>query len=407
MFGLILYLMERSVMLVRRVYARCPHAGCHEPVPLPVVHCPNCNVEHTRLIPGRYGFLWRECQCGYPSLPTTFWLGRASMPCYCPECAKPLLSALFGASVHVPIYGGPSAGKTMYMMATSYQLLETGGPDLSASMLDPRAERDYERSWKPAFESGQVREKTVDILPDAFLLGLKRKLGMPLSLYLYDPAGEALIREEELKTHKFLDFVDGIAILIDPLTIESLSEVYAGKGGPDVSSTTSKLEPREAVQRVVNVLESRGRLTRGAQFARRVAVILTKVDLPSIAQELGVQSQPSLPDRWDEAGQHTSATIRVWLDHHEPGLVQLLEMRFAQVRYFAVSSQGQVGTGGKAFSPIQALTPLIWLLSSQRILTRPILAFGGYKLAELLAVGAVLAPVGYVLYQVMSLLLQF
>jgi hypothetical protein len=109
----LLFCTERAVVLARSGYAKCPHAGCHEPVPLPLFYCPNCGAEHSKLIPGICGIFYRACSCG-TSLPTTFWLGKGKLRSACASCRRPLHQQLFRDSAHVPIYGAASSGNNVY-----------------------------------------------------------------------------------------------------------------------------------------------------------------------------------------------------------------------------------------------------------------------------------------------------
>ena len=387
----LLFCAERSVIFVRSGYAKCPHSGCHAPVPLPVFRCTECGVEHDQLIPGRFGLLSRACQCGLRKLPTLFWLGKGQLSSFCPRCRKPMREELFGANVHLPVYGGPSTGKTMYMMAATWQLLRDDLPNVKGSLIEEAARRAYDQSWKAGFEAGRVREKTADRLPDAFLLSLRRDTGLPVSLYLYDPAGEALTSGADLEGHRFISYIDGLLLVIDPLTIPSLAERFREAGGPDVSATTSREDPDEVVHRVVNALENHARLSRRRGFGRRIAVVLTKADLPGIQEALGVRLSGKAPTaNWDEAGKTQSATIRAWLGRNEPSLLALLETRFKAVRFFAVSSLGHQPSVGMPFRPAGVLPPLVWLLSTRQVLRTPRLAKIRGRFMEIAAVAAVI-----------------
>lgn len=124
--ALLFFTVERAIIAVRSGFAKCPHAGCHKPVPNPIFFCSSCGVPHTRLVPGRCGVFYRVCagEFGRPGcgarLPTTFLLGKSKLKSACNHCNQPLDGRLFGGSVHVPIYGGPSSGKTMFMMAATW-----------------------------------------------------------------------------------------------------------------------------------------------------------------------------------------------------------------------------------------------------------------------------------------------
>lgn len=387
-----LYCTERAVMLVRSGYAKCPHAGCHASVPLPVFLCPACGERHTRLIPGRFGLLRRVCKCDRAVLPTLFLLGKGALPSQCPRCSREMRGELFLGNAHIPIYGGPSAGKTMFMMATAWQLLEHQLGRVSASLIKETDQRSYEGRWRPAMEMGRVLDKTVESAPDAFLLGLQVRLGLPLSLYLYDPSGEALLSEEKLRDHAFLRYVDGLALIIDPLALPAMLERCQRSGGPDLQEGTSREAPAEVLHHMINEMERQGILPRGEQFRRRTAVIFSKGDIRLVQQEFGVALGSEAPaGRWAKLGQASSPKIREWLARNERNLLQILETKFAHLRFFLVSALGHAPEERRAFAPQQALEPLCWLLSGRRALSHPVAARVATRLTELAAALTMLA----------------
>jgi hypothetical protein len=390
--GLVLYLMERGMTLARKGYAKCPHAGCHSPMSQPVYLCPECYEGHTKLIPGRYGILWRQCKCGKKSLPTLSWFGKSRLDSICPKCTKEMHGELFATNIHVPIYGGPSAGKTMFMTAAVWQLVEGAYERLTAHLIDENQRKDYEHTWKTAFESGRLLQKTVDTLPDAFLLSMKGKFGLPASLYMYDPAGEALEREEELSGHRYLKYFDGLALLIDPMSFSSMQAKYDTSLHPEFAKV-SETNPHEILNRVINVLENLAKLSRRRRFRRCIAVVITKADLPTVQQEMGISLTDEMPvGNWHSLGNAESGKIQMWLERNEPAFLQLLTTRFSDVRFFATSALGEApGAVSKPFEPKGVLMPLCWLLSKRRTLTSPVLAHIGGRLAEMTAVLAVLA----------------
>jgi hypothetical protein len=387
----ILYSVERAVVLARAGYAKCPHKGCHEPIPLPTFECPDCGLRHDRLQPGRHGVLRRQCRCGR-HLPTLFWLGKGKLPSLCNHCERPMLDELYGGSIHVPIYGGPSSGKTMFLTAGTHGLMAGEVEGLDVDLIDPIARRDWSTKWCPEFEQGIKRLKTSEEHPDAFLLSVRRRFGLPISLYFYDPAGEALESDEHLASHNFIRYFDGLVLLLDPLSIGSFAEEYREAGGPDLQLTTSKTDPSEVINHVVNVLETHANLSRSKGFKRRVAVVLAKADIPHFASTAGIALSDDAPEgRWRDWGEEQSELLRTWLKKHDSALVQLLETRFADIRYFAASAQGHEPRPGVPFTPRQTLDPLGWLLSRRKVLSRPLLARIGGRMAEGAAVLLTLA----------------
>lgn len=383
--ALLLGLMERAVLRARSGHARCPHAGCHAKVALPVFACPACGAKHQRLVPDQHGVFRRTCACGH-RLPTAFWLGKGRLPSFCPTCARPMHTALFDTSVHVPIYGAPSAGKTMLLMASVWTLGERKLGDLNAAFIDPDEEELYRRRWKPSFEKGVMRDKTTELYPEAVLISLRRDHGLPVSLYLYDAAGDVLTRETHLAEHRFLRFHDGMIFVIDPFALASVRRALGGG-----SEESDDEDIRTQLQRLHNALTRHQAVGKGGRTNQPLAVVLSKTDRPGVRALFGLgREEPRMKEDWRESGAGESAAIEAWLRREEPSFSQALGTWFAEVRFFAVSATGGA-EAGSAFRPGAAVAPLLWLLSRRAALQRPIPARAAGLAGEWAAAGAVAA----------------
>ena len=385
---------DHVIIFIRSGYAKCPHAGCHRPIPLPVFHCPECKTKHDHLYPGRYGIFHRSCQCGKAKLQTLFWTGKGKLVSSCPFCKKFLHEELFGKNMHIPIYGGTSAGKTMLMMSITWALLEGKLNDVSAYLIDESAKKTYQKQWKVDFENGREMEKTKEMLPDAFLISMKRRNGLPNSLYLYDPAGEANIQEEFLEGHRFLKFIDGIALVIDPFSLNTFSKFLSDSADIDPYSRPSLVAPDEIVHHIVNVLESQAGLSRRESNKIRLAVIITKTDYDIVRETMGIDTEgfdeKTSHTDWNDSHIEESRKTRLWFEQNEPALIQLIETRFKNVRFFCVSSMGHSLAKKAAFTPRKVLDPMCWLLSNSLSFSRPDLFQMGLKAVEVLAVVTIL-----------------
>jgi hypothetical protein len=123
---------DRVRRCVRRASYECPTD--HERFSLPVYVCPACRAEHHRLVPGRWGILRRECQCGKAALPTTVMKRRQRVPQPCPWDHP--MSGFLGFAENVPIalVGGRSSGKSAFLGGA---LLEIDTPDVGMLLPAP------------------------------------------------------------------------------------------------------------------------------------------------------------------------------------------------------------------------------------------------------------------------------
>lgn len=382
--GLMLRVMERTVTRLRTGTVRCPHAGCHEAIDIPLIRCPNCTEEHRGLLPGSCGLLYRRCQCD-TLLPTMFLLGKGHLPAACPACRGPLVAGLFVENIHVPVYGAPSAGKSMWMTAVLHQLIDRP-EDLHTSFVRDEDRMTWTNDWKPAFERGARRHKTIVRPPSAFLLSVARERGLPVSLYLYDPAGETLETEEGLRRQAYLEYVDGVVLMVDALSLNPLAEAWRARtASPSLPAKTAQGSVREIVHRIILERSRRAGHTSRDQLPIRLAIVLGKADLAGVCEALGVSN---IPERFEEGGTEVSATIAAWMRRHDPAFITLVEAHFREVAWFVATSEG--APSAQTFEPHGVLAPLRWILQRRAALARPWLTALRRPAAEGAALGTLL-----------------
>ncbi|SMF55149.1 hypothetical protein SAMN02982917_3047 [Azospirillum oryzae] len=355
--------MEQAVLLVRRFIFVCP--SCHARLPLPVYLCDGCGAAHPRLIPSEFGIMRHRCRCGRP-LPATVLLNRGRLKSKCPECGALLAREHMEAKKHfIPIVGGPSVGKSVYMFELCRKMRETVslGPSMTWRFLDANTERLYNQVIS-RMDSGQPPDKTSAVLPRAFDL-LLEGAGQRQALYLYDPAGEAFLDAANLTAHKFLGYPSGIVFIIDPFSLQAVREQYRTQlaGTPGLRPSTASIE--DTLTRLINVLEAQFGLGARDRVKAPIAVVINKVDAFDLDTQIGeaaVQKAAAQPD--ESVEQRRNRVIRASLiKWGQANFVQRVEGRFTTVAYFSVSALGRSPDRmTRAFEPRNVLDPALWIL---------------------------------------------
>jgi hypothetical protein len=367
----LVYLSERAYLALKQFFTVCP--ACHSKRPLPDYFCPKCGAVHLhrRLIPSSYGILHRTCQCGQ-SLPTTFFLKRGELPSKCPDCNEMLEAGHTEArKAFLPVFGGPSVGKSAFLFSAVRQIVEEEAPrlGLQTSFLESRTESDFQRICQQLSE-GRPPDKTLSALPRAFNLKLQKSGQSPRVLYLYDPAGEAFNEIEGMVLHRYQEYLSGLVFLIDPFTIPAVRAEYSDRmAAVESALNPSRLPVEDALSRILISLEENFGLTRGAQLKAPLAVVLNKVDAFDLEQRIGepavqarVKSSSTPLDPETARNQLLREQLIRW---DLGGLVQQLETRCARIRYFTCSSLGHMpDASGRAFEARGVLEPVMWILSA-------------------------------------------
>ncbi|HEY0378371.1 MAG TPA: SH3 domain-containing protein [Pyrinomonadaceae bacterium] len=357
---------EYLSMVWRRIFLVCPNSECYQKIGLPIYICPNCGVKHHKLVPGTYGIFRRDCQCG-AKLPTLFLFGRNNLPSICPNpaCQRPLSTSIGVArNLHVPIVGGPAAGKTSFMMASMHELHRRSASGSLAMEFPEKKHRTlYERCDRD-FMSGALVSKTAEDSPDAFLVKLNDGGGGEKLLYMYDAAGELYQQTDVLRRHEYYSYTHGILFLLDPF---SLPQVQIDFERP-LKTASAQVKPcaerpQDVYDRMIGTLRQFSKMV-GSFRSVPIAVVVTKADAFGLAAEIASTRNGNGFDERQRQDDPESRSVRQWLiGHGEGNLVRGIEHDFKKVQYFHCSALGRLPDASSTpFVPEGVLDPLEWML---------------------------------------------
>ncbi len=364
---------------IYRMYFRCPN--CHDQMRIPVHVCPGCGRKHTRLWPSIYGVFRHSCACG-EKLPTVDILGRRRIVQRCPSCDNVLNEAIGRATnIHIPIVGGPSAGKTHYIVSCTRELIETYAPshNLEITMPDTQHRRDYEANVR-ILNRGQQLGKTAveqDSNTRAYNLQIKRRWHpVPTLLYIYDGAGEYYTDQESAAQQVYYRYVNGFIMIVDPFSLDTIYQQYKPRLATHAQTlAVNTQEPLSSIyERMLETLEIHFHLRRGVRFPHPIAVVLPKVDAFDLEEKIGVtaaRQEMRKDDSLLTEGEAVDRLVQRFLTRNGAGnFVRNLHAQFSDVRFFSCSSTGRMisPTNHSPLRPVRILEPLLWLMAENHIL---------------------------------------
>jgi len=347
----------------------CP--SCYETMAVPTYLCPQCQIPHSRLIPGKYGVIKRRCQCG-ETLPCTFFGGRNQLQAFCPHCQH-ALDASESRAIMFPIIGGPSVGKTSFRVASTHYLQSEQASKLNWELkfLNAQTELIF-KNHEQEMLGDRLRQKTgIDQkTPHAFMYQIKHlKKNLEELIYLYDPAGEAFRSTDDIQQHKYYHYFDGLIILIDPLSLRGMEDYHDQlEQAPDLQQDMAPSDEslQNVLDRLIISLEKDYGVQRQEKIQKPCALVLNKVDALDFDAQFGhaaaerlLVSHPHLKT----ADAAVDYACREFLKSHgNEGLLQNLEQKFQNYQFFACASQLH-----QTQAPlVRADRPLLWLLSRSR-----------------------------------------
>lgn len=368
----LLWTFERGYLAIRSFFVACPH--CHHKALLPEYFCDDCGAIHAQLLPNTCGILHHHCLCGN-KLPSTLFLNRGRLKARCPSCHEGIAREhVESQRIFVPVMGGPSVGKSAFLFSSIQRMIEQKETDVnfSAEPFDPVSKRVY-RDVVNALEAGLPPEKTIEMMPRAFNLALRKKGRLEFLLYLYDPAGEAYQDANQLTFHGYNNYSSGMIFIIDPFSIPAVNKRYKTQ----LSSHHNDVRPSElpigdALERLIVTLEADFGLSKKGKIKKPLAIVFSKTDAFDIGSLIGEAAVEDIFKNWEGLNPPKLQDVRNKLlkekliEWEERAFVNTVEKRFSNVCYFPSASLNRSktsGTGGKAFAASGVLSPLMWICS--------------------------------------------
>jgi hypothetical protein len=395
-FYLAIYVLFTLVFVVEKIYLTlrgfltvCPI--CHTQTSLPVYLCDGCGSAHHKLLPSSYGTFHHRCTCG-KQLPSTFFLNRGRLPAKCANCNNFLSRAHTEARKQfVPVIGGPSTGKTAYLVWLVDELKRWAvaeGQDFA--FLNPSDAAAFETRLRD-MRRGNMPNKTTATTPSAINVTFSRSGRLDRNLYVYDPAGEAFLGEQELVPHEFLGYCSGVLLLIDPFSIPAVQYQYGIDPSRANDLKPSVQRPDDLLDRLVFVLEKHFGVDPAARITMPIAIVLTKVDAFNLEATIGDDAlSPSMAESKRETARNDLISRQLCEWGMTP-LVEAIETRFSKRSYFTCSAVGLARASGAGFAPERIAMPFLWLMDQTRRvqrLRRMRLSFAAVATAVLVAGGA-------------------
>ncbi len=339
--------LEWLIIKVHGLFNICRH--CHRRIDLPIYRCPRCGTEFPRLISSvKFGPFFRRCQCG-EYLPASRFFGRNDLPSLCPHPAcRQSLQSQDVVPVSIAVLGGPSSGKTHFVMDALYLLINEVLPAMYRSCSISAADKPVVDSMLRYYEKGFAPQGTRDAMIEAICLEMKAaSWAFPQRLYLYDPPGESFKDSKKVSAHRYYQNMKAAVLVIDPFTLDAVLSDYHRHGVEPQIQQRGAMTPEESVERWLISME---RDFSGIIGHSSCAVVINKTDEPSFERVTGMKAGA------------TSAFCREFLNRYDcNNLVNTLELHFKRVKYFAVTAVG-AGGDGKAFQPEGISDVMQWLL---------------------------------------------
>jgi GTPase SAR1 family protein len=364
----VVWLIDRGYLYKNKIFTACHE--CKEKSLIPTYICPSCGAKHTNLTPGVYGILKRRCVCG-EKLPTTCLNGRNQLKAVCAHCQNTLYDRE-SRPICIPIVGGRSVGKTAFITAFSHDFIEHVAPEKGWDIKLYNADKEsIYQEIKQDYAVGGTRmtDRTQDILKTSsvsfsFFIH-SRNFNPDRLVHVYDIAGEVFTDSDENEIQKQYDYCQGIVLIVDPFSIDSVRYKYEKELAPEDIAGIGKADIGGIMDTFINKLRIVTGLSDRMMMRVPLAVVISKSDSGPLDAEFSksrieeiVNSASKEPILFQDAMDHLCRNF--FIENGMQSFLNIVDMKFKNNRFFACSAIGHKRDSGK-YSPKGVLEPMEWL----------------------------------------------
>lgn len=350
--GLIAVLIMKMIDNSKRNKQHC--TKCYSPIDLPGIECPNCGVVHKDLLPARTGSLFARCECG-KFIAASAVTGRSKYKAFCvnPSCSHQL-GAANAKQFSIQLIGGNDTGKTAFLASFQHEFMDKKGSSGNTRVYG------FSKENMDALEQMYMDGETVSSSPtEVGTLSLIREVGKEpkqFSLDFYDVPDEVILSDAYEHNPLNFGYADGIIIIIDPLSLESVRTLCNRGGESGVLIDYSHDDADALIVDFVNQFSRISGRRADKMVSTPVAVVVNKSDINTVMNAIGI-SPINYADKWDYCRQFL-------LDNGLYNAINNLESVFMNVSYFPASAIGHVGGNGKRFNSFGVKEAVEWVIGT-------------------------------------------
>ena len=184
-------------------------------------------------------------------------------------------------------------------------------------------------------------------------------------IYVYDISGEKFSTSSDFQNNQAYSYADGFVFIIDPLTLAQFSLEVEDK--LDLNSYGASSKDFDDILNIMLInLEKMFGLKDKDTLNRSLAVVINKVDIPTLEEKIGATAvQAYLAANSETCTSYMDARDAVCrdflTDYGAGNFVRTAEAKFKAVRYFTCSALGH-NNEGKPYEGKNVVEPMMWLL---------------------------------------------
>lgn len=184
-------------------------------------------------------------------------------------------------------------------------------------------------------------------------------------IYVYDISGEMFSSSSDVQNNLAYSYANGFIFIIDPLTLNQFAMDVEDKVDLNAYGASSK-DFEDILNIMLINLEKMFGLKDKDTLKRNLAVVINKVDIPTLEEKIGeIAAQQYLAENAETCKSYMDArdaVCRNFLEEYGAGnFVRTAEAKFKTVRYFTCSALGH-NHEGQPYEGKNVVDPVMWLL---------------------------------------------
>lgn len=182
---------------------------------------------------------------------------------------------------------------------------------------------------------------------------------------MYDIAGEVFTDGNENEIQKQYEYCQGIVLIIDPFSIDSIRYKYEKELSPEDIAGIGRADINGIINTFLDKLRNVTGLSDRKMMKVPLAVVISKIDSASLSSEFSADKVNALINQYPNLNISSSDALdhicRQFLnDNGMAGSLSVIDMKFKNNRFFVCSAIGHTRDAGP-YEPQGVMEPMEWL----------------------------------------------
>ena len=285
----------------------------------------------------------------------------------CPFCTHEYSNELSDAmQICIPIIGGARSGKTTLVNSGINEIKNFAAEKENKVVFEYYSPDDRARHESTIRQMSYGNQNKTAEKWDSYKIYIsEKKAKVKERVYIYDVGGEIYDsgKAQSIEKKKVFEYTKSLLFVVDPLAIEDVRDEFEARYTGNKSYAISDRNVNDIVTNTLNSLQQFD-LSKKAMQKINVAVVITKSDVPMIAEQIGEEAVNKVmaDEKVNRLEAQNIVCGKFMRKYNCTNFLGLLEGQFGGYQFFASAYCSDANQNEKVY---RTADPFLWLIDME------------------------------------------